>query len=1157
MSQSLCPKSERLFAWSEGRLLPSETEAIELHITECTRCQNTLQERDISDPLVASLRPTRRIDLGFDAEPTLIETLDRAKRWPPFVPCHTGEQCEANQTAAHAAPEDFKLDDSLLELLAPPLLPGSIGRMGRYHVLNVVGSGGMGIVFRACDPNLNRDVAIKVLKSAFASDAAVRQRFLREARAVSSVQHPNICAIYEVGDYEGRLFLALEYIESGNLARMLAGEPQSPRVAAKLIETLARAMQHVHESGLVHRDLKPANILMRAEAGRMNPSSDSGSATPRPIGERSSAIDDRPCLTVFRPLITDFGLAKSATDDATHTRTDLILGTPCYMAPEQAGGQHKPVGPAADIYALGAILFEMLTGHPPFRGETSLETVQKVLFDDPPPLQRLQPKLPRDLVTICKKCLQKDPTRRYATAQALAHDLNRFLDGAPILARPATSSERLVQWAKRRPAIAALGVLTAFVLLLLALATSVVTRERLSARKDRSRAILRESELKRERYAADIHGALRFWEAGNVNQLAELLDNYAPQSNEEDLRGFEWYYLRRLCHDPAHILREHDGEVYAAAFSPDGKRLVSGGQDGRLVCWDLPTRRVTAAWRAHDDCVNTVSFSQDGRLLVTGSCDKSLKVWDAASGSQSPIRSIRVGAPLGASFSPDGRTIASWGEADGVRLWDAKTGTELGVLADQGKVNSIAFSPDSRRLATARHEAGGLVWDLETKRRIGKLRDPDDNPFHSVAFSHDGMKIAGGAWEGTVRIYEGTGGAAIASWQALPGRIDSLSFSAGDQMLCVSGASAAARLWDIRSGKLHCVFPGHGGHVWKAALAPNSEWVATASSDHTVRIWNVKDTAACRQLHAVAPVVSSLVFGRDGRLVVSGFERSSGTITMWDPEQDQTLCELTPGSGPLTSVVCSHDLNTLAMGQEGSIRLFDTSTGSERTLIHGHPSSALELVFSPDDSTLAAFAGDEVLLWDARTCELKTRLQNKPMYVTTLAFAPEGKTLLTGAREINLWDPATGQLSRALGTHSDRAECAAFSADGTVLATGDLNGSVKLWDLAGGTERATLLGHSGGVTSLAFTPDGKTLASGGADMTIRLWRVSDGRELLVLQGHADPISRLAFSPNGSTLVSAAGSHDGPGTILVWPADASTQLPLREQPAFMRRSSVNP
>jgi serine/threonine protein kinase len=474
-----CPLPNRLNAWANGDVLPSEAETIDTHLAGCPACQHALAEADDSDPLITSLRPIRFRDQLFDDEPALYGALERAKGFNfesgfPFF----DQQVQADDTPAERPAYDDRVagvessspqpsassESDLSDLLSPPAHADSLGRLGRYEVVSVLGSGGMGIVLKARDLDLNRWVAIKVLKPAFATDSAGRQRFLREARAIGQVRHPNVCPIYEVGEQRGRLYLVLEYVGGGSLAQHLAGVPQSPHQAAELVERLARAIRVAHEQGIVHRDLKPANILLADSR-----ESRDGSREPEKQRPTTSSSGSRPSALDSRPLVTDFGLAKSLADDATQTKTGLILGTPSYMAPEQASGLTKEIGPAADVYALGAILYEMLTGRPPFCGETALDTIQQVLSDDPVAPRRLQPKLPPDLETICLKCLEKEQERRYGSAGELAADLQRFLAGEPIHSRPASLWQRTFKWAKRRPAVATLtascclAVMTLFV----------------------------------------------------------------------------------------------------------------------------------------------------------------------------------------------------------------------------------------------------------------------------------------------------------------------------------------------------------------------------------------------------------------------------------------------------------------------------------------------------------------------------------------------------------------------------------------------------------------------------------------------------------------------------------------------------------------------
>jgi serine/threonine-protein kinase len=318
-------------------------------------------------------------------------------------------------------------------LLPPASLPSAPG----YEVLELLGRGGMGAVYKARQLGLNRIVALKMVLGDRIAEASILGRFRTEAEAVARLRHPNIVQIYEVGEHTGRPFFSMEYVAGGNLARKLARGLPTPTEAAALVETLARAVHHAHERGIVHRDLKPGNILMEPDGA---------------------------------PKVTDFGVARRLAGDPElnrqpgHTHTGDILGTPNYMAPEQAAGRTREAGPAADVYALGAILYECLAGRPPFEGHTPVEALHRVLHEDPVPPARLQPRVPRDLQTICLRCLEKEPPRRYATAAELADDLCAFLAGESIRARPAGPRERLKRWARRRPTAAVLLAVAAVAL---------------------------------------------------------------------------------------------------------------------------------------------------------------------------------------------------------------------------------------------------------------------------------------------------------------------------------------------------------------------------------------------------------------------------------------------------------------------------------------------------------------------------------------------------------------------------------------------------------------------------------------------------------------------------------------------------------------------
>jgi serine/threonine protein kinase/tetratricopeptide (TPR) repeat protein len=363
-----------------------------------------------------------------------------------------------------------------------PKIPG-------YQILDLLGRGGMGVVYKARQTSLNRLVALKMIVGGVPDSAGEVSRFRREAEAVARLQHPNIVQVHEVGEVRGRPYFSMELIEGGTLAQRLAGTPQSAHASAELIETLARAVHHAHTNGVIHRDLKPANILLVSGgvvSGGWSRSkiqgADEHGQPPINAHHRSLTTHHSP-LTTHHPKITDFGLAKMVDTDGSQTTTGTPLGTPSYMAPEQVIGKRDEIGPATDVYGLGAILYEMLTGRPPFRADTPMGTLEQVRTQEPMSPSRLALKIPRDLITICLKCLEKDPCRRYPTAETLADDLRRFLDGKPIYARPTPAWERTWKWAKRRPAVSTLaGTGIAAVIAIIAVILSA--NSRLQAQRD-------------------------------------------------------------------------------------------------------------------------------------------------------------------------------------------------------------------------------------------------------------------------------------------------------------------------------------------------------------------------------------------------------------------------------------------------------------------------------------------------------------------------------------------------------------------------------------------------------------------------------------------------------------------------------------------------
>jgi serine/threonine protein kinase len=642
-----CPNTEELTAFNLGRMPDERSDEVARHADTCPLCAAALRELGSQeDELINALR-----------DAATGQTLSSE----PAVP-------------AEAQP----------------------ARVGVYEIRDVLGRGGMGVVYQAYQGLLNRPVALKMLREGTFADASARARFLAEARAVARLQHPHIVQVYEIGEHQGAQgesypYFTLELVNGGNLDDYLEDRPVEPQQAARWTESLARALQYAHEQGIVHRDLKPANILLQKSA--------SGAATE------------------LVPKLTDFGIAKWLAGSEMHTRTGMVLGTPEYMAPEQATGSCA-VSPAMDIYALGAALYQMLTGRPPFRGLEPLHTLTLAVSTEPVPPRRLQPSVPRDLETICLKCLQKDPAGRYATAGQLADDLGRFGSGEPVLARPVPVWGRAWRWARRRPALAALIVLAGLVVLVGLPGTTVLwlraDRERAAKEVALDQANADRLHLEDEAYAAHLALAAGALEANDVLAAGDELGHCLLPEGRRDLRGWEWYYLLRQCQTdvlPGLAHPEPHSVAHAVGFLPDSRRLFSAGG---LV----------------------LGLTHDGRGADAN--PGQLKIWDGRAGSLLNEFEDHRGSVFAAAVSPDGRWLASAGADGTVVLRDAATLEVVpGPPPAKPGWGALAFAPNSRWLAVARG-AELLVWDVAARRP--KLRLPTTES--RLAFSSDSRRLA-------------------------------------------------------------------------------------------------------------------------------------------------------------------------------------------------------------------------------------------------------------------------------------------------------------------------------------------------------------------------------------------------------------------------------
>jgi WD40 repeat protein len=977
-------------------------------------------------------------------------------------------------------------------------------------------------------------VAVKLLHPA----AGEGDRFRREAEAAARVNHPNAVQLYEVGTADGVPYLVLELVPGGTLRQRLADRPLAPRAAAELVATLAGAVQAAHACGVVHRDLKPANVLLAADG---------------------------------TPKVADFGLAAVAGSAAGPTASGQFLGTAAYMPPEQADGRPGWVGPAVDVYSLGAVLYECLTGRPPFLADNPLETLRQVHNDDPVPPRRLAPKVPRDLETVCLKCLSKEPARRYATAAALGDDLRRFLAGEPIRGRRVGPVERAAKWVRRRPGpAAAVGVLVAAVVAGAVLVTRHEARLRgLNAELSRSNADLARTADRAGRagYAAQMGLARQAVEAGQLGRLADLLRAQEPAApGWADFRGFEWYYLRHLRRaGRVTTLPPFDGLVWRAAYSPDGRTLAAVGRDGMLVLWDAAAGTVRASVRLRppgppaNPLPSSLAFAPDGRVLATA--DGRLRLWDVVTG-----RELAGDAPprpgRSADFSPDGRTLAVGRDDGTIDLLDPATrapaGPPLGKHPDA--VTAVAFSPDGRRLVTLgwEREQTAAVWDPAAGRRVDTIRPVEPGAWvNAVAFAPDGRRLAVtegyrhvSAFGGRVRLLGADLTPDGAGWPVPPPGAWAVAFSPDGRHLAAGLGAGPVRVWDLATRQEAAELCGHVGRVLALAFSPDGRYLAAGSADGTAAVWDPAAGRADRvdwpgggrrqfRSLAVAPAGGGFaVGGQDGRVRV--FDPAAGRFhdfTVPGCEKGGTAVAFAPDGRWLASP--HPDEAAEWRGRPGEepatvVGLFDPADGRRLARLVGHADRVVGLAVRPDGRLLATGGHDKtVRLWDPDAGECVGVIDDLPDRVASLAFSPDGGTLAVGhgGGRVGLWAVPDRRLMAELpSARPGTAMAVAFSPDGRTLAAGHWSGRVELWDVAGRQLRAGW-SAGGSVLALAFSPDGGTLATGDTAGAVRLYDPAGGQERFGLHAHKGWVQGLGFSPDGQELLSAGDD----GVVRRWRA----------------------
>jgi WD40 repeat protein/serine/threonine protein kinase len=1000
---------------------------------------------------------------------------------------------------------------------APSLPPQS--SFGDYELVRQIAHGGMGVVYKARQIKLQRVVALKMIRSGHWATPEEVQRFYDEAEAAAQLDHPGIVPIYDFGEREGQHYYSMGYVEGGSLVDLLKEGPLPSRRAAELTQRVAEAVAYAHQRGIIHRDLKPSNVLLDMEG---------------------------------RPKVTDFGLAKRVEGTSHLTVTGQVLGTPNYMSPEQAAGKTEKVGPLADVYSLGALLYCLVTGRPPFQGVSPLETLQQVLEREPVTPRDLNAGVDYDLETICLKCLQKEPSKRYPTATSLAEDLERFLAGEPIQARRVGPGERLVRWCKRQPALAG-AIISAAVLLIAVTGISTwfgiyQSQKAEESRKDKAAIEAALTELRLEKGLALCEG---HDEAFGMIWLAHSLKN-APADDEAlchmlRLNLANW---QGQLHPLRRVYLLH-GEAMSAAFSPDGKWFVTGQgnrQENSVRLWETDTGTSLWSVQAHSDYLWAVAFSPDGKTILSGGDDRSVHFWQSATGqpARDPLRmKERI---RGLAFCPDGNSFLV-ADVSGARLHDLQTGEPRGGLA-KANIASATLSPDGTKILAALMEGTARLWDARSGRQVGADM-PHDEAVWAAVFSPNGKNIVTGSWDGTARIWDAETAKPIGFPLQHGERVRAVVFSRDSNFVLTGGFDNAVRVWDVARGRQRGA-PLHHRKIRRALACDPEDKLVLTCDEETAKLWEV-DTGPPERSKLEHPKAVKLSrFSSDGQvlLTVSGMRShrtttpiTGGRVHLWNATARSPMGRELEGNPVVSAAALSPDGKTLLTGDNaGRIQLWDPATGKTlRAQPRAEPDGTpiRQVVFSPDGNLIAIVSEKHAHLWNTKTLEPLRQPFTHPQQIYAVAFSPDSSLILIGGsdRTAQMWDVAKGECYGPALVHSDAVLAAAFSPKGKYLVTGCADGNALLWDAQAGKLLGPNFPHEDEVNAVAFSPDGRFILTGSSDSTARLWDATSGRPLSPPLQHKGEVNQVAFSPDGR--LAATASSDW--TARIW--DVATGKPI--------------